>query len=129
MLATGHMDGRVAFWDFCKNIAAPKDLGLLEVYKSHAKAITGLEWHPFDNFKIATSCQDGYMKVFDQRSAKLPLQSTILKQIAPSDPLLSDKAVTSERHTIRCLCVRWVDKDCLVTGASDGEVRLHVLRQ
>ncbi|KAF4728610.1 WD repeat-containing protein 12, partial [Perkinsus olseni] len=70
-VCTGHDDGRVAYWDLR---TSKEELELLQQYRTHERSITGVSWNPKSDYLVATSSLDGTVRLYDSRSARLPLQ-------------------------------------------------------
>ncbi|EER16823.1 WD-repeat protein, putative [Perkinsus marinus ATCC 50983] len=106
-VCTGHDDGRVAYWD----LRSSKDeLELTQQYRTHERSITGVSWNPTSDYLVATSSLDGTVRLYDSRSARLPLQRCDLPQ---------DIAVTG--------CT-WCNDKVILSSGSDGKVRTHMIK-
>lgn len=107
-IATGHPDGRVIFW----NIRLGTDAATLEAIsacRSHTRMVSALAARPGSNEIVASASIDGSVKLFDVRASSFAVQSVSL----PED--------------VRGLAVAWNGSECLLSGASDGVVRTHVI--
>ena len=102
---TGHDDGRIVFWDL-QTGPRSLDLEIVSAYKSHVRMISSVSINPLKNHMVATVSHDGALKVFDSRSPKFAVQSS----------LVGDDKV---------LACAWADSKTVLTGGSDGKVRSH----
>jgi len=109
-LVTGHADGRVIFWTFrCDESYAT--LEATNSCRSHSRSITDLRPQPGNDHLVASSSIDGTVKLLDSRAANFAIQSITL----PKDE--------------RALSLNWYSSNILLSGASDGVVRSHVLSE
>jgi ribosome biogenesis protein YTM1 len=107
-LVTGHADGRVIFWTFrCDDTCAT--LEATNSCRSHSRSITDLKPQPGNDNLVASSSIDGTVKLLDSRAANFAVQSISLPD------------------STRALCLNWFNNVTLLSGASDGIVRSHVI--
>ncbi len=107
-LATGHADGRVIFW----NIRMGEGSATLEAIsacRSHSRMVTSLALRPGSEHVIASASLDGSVKLFDVRANSYAIQSVTLPD------------------SVRALALAWSSSERILSGASDGIVRTHVL--
>ncbi|KAF4678235.1 WD repeat-containing protein 12 [Perkinsus chesapeaki] len=108
VVCTGHDDGRVAYWDLR---TAREELELIQQYRTHERLITGVSWNPSSAYLVATSSLDGTVRLYDSRSARLPLQRCDMPQ---------DVAVTG--------CA-WLDDKVILSSGSDGKYYRDMARE
>jgi len=120
-LCTSHEDGRVRIWDVrsgednkdefgsLSKVGVSSRLVLRQTYASQSRCVPSCRWHPTNENLLASVSHDGSLKVFDQRSKTLPLQ-------------------TVDYAGVKMICLDWTESGELATGGSDGVLRIHRLQ-
>eukprot|EP00397_Hematodinium_sp_SG-2012_P037348 GEMP01040465.1.p1 GENE.GEMP01040465.1~~GEMP01040465.1.p1 ORF type:complete len:405 (+),score=99.34 GEMP01040465.1:55-1269(+) len=117
-VAMSHEDGRITLWDM------RTELGLQVEHKTslrpHKRMCPQVVWAKQDANTLASISHDGTVKLLDPRSLDMPLQTMCLKSEDDNDQL-----------DVKGLCVDFMDDHghSLLSGASDGKVRVHRLRR
>lgn len=122
-ICTAHEDGHVSLWD----IRAPphpsipralqpdtnSSMALVVAMHPHHRLTSQVEWCQDNANNIASVGHDGVVNLIDPRSPTMPVQS--FQMPSPG------------KHPSKVLCAAWLNSSSLVTGSSDGQVRVfHV---
>lgn len=103
-LLTSHPDGKIHCWK--TTVESSSTLEIEHSFAAFDRLVCDVKWASTDNMLAAVS-QDGFLKLLDTRS-RTALQSFHVEKV-------------------KLLCMAWLNPTCLVTGASDGKLRQHVL--
>mmetsp|Transcript_59355 Transcript_59355/g.158966 ORF Transcript_59355/g.158966 Transcript_59355/m.158966 type:complete len:429 (-) Transcript_59355:188-1474(-) len=108
---TAFSDGKVGVWDIRGGdtvlLTNTTSLEAKCSIKAHRRMVGQAVWCPWDANMIASVSHDGSLKLLDVRSPSMALQTITVEEGA------------------KVLCVEWLNKKKLVTGASDSKVRVH----
>ena len=110
-LVTGHPDGRVIFWHLKCDSSTSASIEALNSCRSQSRMISGLAGRPGSEFTVASGSIDGTIKLFDSRASHFAVQSVSV----PAGQ--------------RVLAVEWDGENRMLSGASDGVVRSHIMKQ
>ncbi|XP_053992557.1 ribosome biogenesis protein WDR12 homolog [Hylaeus volcanicus] len=116
IFATAHDDGKVRIWDTRVTLpvseysdkSSANQLRLMSLYALHRRTIPQIRWSPYDLNTLASVSHDGSLKIIDLRYNLFARQTTCYSDV-------------------KLLCVEWIDQKSVLSGASDGCVRTHVL--
>jgi len=103
LIATGHTDKTICLWDPRQNEKSVMKMQL----KSHSNFVTSVRWCKGNSHKLASSSNDGSVKIWDVRA---------------KDPLHSLKT-----HNGKALCVEWWGPGMLTSGGTDNRINARIL--
>ena len=102
LLASGHTDHILRLWDPRCAPQAQHQLSL-----RHKGWVSGVAWSRHRAQLLLSSCHDGIVRLWDTRST-VPLH-----ELPP--------------HQDKALCVAWDGADAVVSGGTDGQLRISTL--
>lgn len=101
-VATGHSDHQLRLWDARSRGGAPT--GAI----SHHGWVSSVAWCGVREHLLVSGCHDGGVRLWDTRSPRVALHSL-------------------PRHKGKALCVAWDGADAVVSGGTDGQLRISTL--
>lgn len=104
-IATAHADGRVAVWDVRSAYTAQTAIELQVSFLAQKRYCAGVAFGQQEHL-LASVGHDGALKLLDMRSPKQALSQSYVEDA-------------------KLLCLTWYNASEIVTGASDGQLRIH----